>query len=383
MNSTTESSEKLPQNTLSLYQAFSQVEDPRAKRGVRYPLAVFLTVITLAKLCGQTELRGIAQWAQYRAASLCAAFELKRETMPHWTSYSRVLSRVDVEAVQAAVLAGLPSEEPESPQLSMDGKTLRGTIPQGQTQGAHLLAVYDPDQRQVVAQVRVAAKTNELGAAPQALNQVSLQDRLVTGDAMFTHAPLSQSILDAGGDYLWVVKDNQPHLCQMLDRLFRPEQPRPGHGCPTTDFQTVTQVNKGHGRVERRTLTTSQMLSGYCDWPGLQQVFRLERTRQSKHTPVTTQVVFGITSLAPDTASPADLLAFVRRHWAIENQLHYVRDVTLGEDACRLALPRAQHVMAILNSLVVALLPRTPFAWLPDAQRFFEAHLPDALALLL
>jgi len=98
---------------------------------------------------------------------------------------------------------------------------------------------------------------------------------------------------------------------------------------------------------------------------------------------LTTQVVFGITSLAPDTASPADLLAIVRRHWAIENQLHYVRDVTLREDACRLALPQAQHVMAILNSLVVALLPRTPFAWLPDAQRFFEAHLPEALALLL
>lgn len=383
MNSTTESSETLPQNTLSLYQAFGQVEDPREKRGIRYPLAVFLTVITLAKLCGQTELRGIAQWAQHRATSLCAVFGLKRATMPHWTTYSRVLGRVDVEAVQAAVLAGLSADEAQSAQLTLDGKTLRGTIPQGQTQGEHLLAVYDPDHRQVVAQVRVDAKTNELGAAPQALDSVCLQDRLVTGDAMFTHPPLSQQILNAGGDYLWMVKDNQPHLCQMLERLFRPEHPRPGHGCPATDFQTVSQVNKGHGRIERRTLTTSQMLCGYCDWPGLEQVFRLERYRQPTHKPATTQVVYGITSLAPDRASPADLLAFVRRHWAIENQLHYVRDVTLREDACRLALPRAQVVMAILNSLVIALLSRTHFAWLPDAQRFFDANLPYALALLV
>ena len=130
-------------------------------------------------------------------------------------------------------------------------------------------------------------------------------------------------------------------------------------------------------------MTTSRLLCGYSDWPGLQQVFRLERSRQPKHSPATTQVVYGITSLPPDRASPAALLAFVRRHWAIENQLHYVRDASLYEDACRLASPRAQHLMAILNNLVVALLPFTPFAWLPDAQRFFEAHLTHALALLL
>jgi predicted transposase YbfD/YdcC len=383
MNSTTNTPEKRPHSTISLYQAFGQVPDPGGKRGLRYPLAVILTVVTLAKLCGETELRGIAQWAQYRAASLCAAFELKREAMPHWTTYSRVLSQVEEVVLQQALQSRRDEAEIQDAQLIIDGKTLRGTIPVGKTQGEHLLSVYAPDSRVVLSQTTVEDKENEIVVAPHLLEQTALKGKVITGDAMFTQRQLSQQIRDAEGDYIWVVKENQPHLYQMIDRLFTPERRRPGHGRLQTDFQTIRQVSKGHGRCECRTLTTSRLLEDYGEWPEMRQVFRLERQRHLKGRPATTEVVYGVTSLEAQIGSPAALLRFVRRHWAIENQLHYVRDVSLREDRCRLISSSAQIVMAILNNLVMALLPQTSFRYLPDAQRFYNAHLASALHLLL
>jgi predicted transposase YbfD/YdcC len=384
MDSTPESLEKLPGGTRNLYEVFSQVHDPRRRRGVRYPLAMLLTVVALAKLCGETELRGIAQWAQYRADQLCQALALKRQQMPHWTTYSRVLSRLDAGHLQAVIQAGLDTLDPGSTRhLILDGKALRGTIPPGHTQGEHLLSLYAPERRQVVAQEAVGRKENEITAAPRVLAQVDLAHKLVSGDAMFTHRDLSEIIVKAGGAYLWTVKENQPQLYQMIAYLFTPHTPLPGHGQPPTDFRSATRVAKGHGRVERRTLTASSLLNSYADWPGVQQVFRLERHRQPWTGPASTEVAYGITSLPAETTSPAALLTLTRRHWAIENQLHYPRDVSLREDACRLHSVLAQRCMAVLNTLVLTLLVRTPFSFLPDAQRFFAAHLSQALDLFL
>jgi hypothetical protein len=95
-------------------------------------------------------------------------------------------------------------------------------------------------------------------------------------------------------------------------------------------------MNKGHGRLERRVLTASAELRDYLDFPGVQQVFRLERHRLVLSTGrLTTGVIYGVTSLTPQQASPDQLLRFCRAHWAIENNLHRVRDVEFGEDACR------------------------------------------------
>jgi predicted transposase YbfD/YdcC len=319
---------------------------------------------------------------RYRGRTVWAAFGQQREAMPHWTTYSRVLRQVDEGELQAAIARGLGAAT-GGKHLLLDGKSLRGTIAAGQTQGEHLLALYEPETRRVLAQVRVDEKANEIVAAPQVLAQVKLQGKVITGDALFTQRDLSEHILNQQADYLWIVKDNQPALHQMITRLFQPESLTPGHGSLHTDFRAIRQVSKGHGRLECRTLTVSSLLKGYSDWPGLCQVFRLERSRQSSRAPATAEVVFGLTSLTPEAASPATLLALTRRHWAIENQLHHVRDVSLREDACRLACARAQRCLALLNNLLIALLPRTPFSYLPDAQRFFNAHLSHALALLL
>jgi hypothetical protein len=107
--------------------------------------------------------------------------------------------------------------------LNLDGKSLRGTIPAGQTHGLHLLSLQQAAQNLVLAQTAVASKENEISAAPRLLKQVDLRGKVVSGDAMLAQKKLSRQIVQAGGDYLWIVKDNHPTLHQQLEEHFAAE----------------------------------------------------------------------------------------------------------------------------------------------------------------
>jgi predicted transposase YbfD/YdcC len=109
---------------------------------------------------------------------------------------------------------------------------------------------------------------------------VEIGQKVVTRDAMHTQNALSALIVRQGGDYIFPVKENQLRLFKNIQQLFAPEYPKAGFGKIETDFQTVEKVNKGHGRLEKRILTTSEMLNSYSTWPGLAQVYRLERQFQ-------------------------------------------------------------------------------------------------------
>jgi predicted transposase YbfD/YdcC len=202
-------------------------------------------------------------------------------------------------------------------------------------------------------------------------------------DALHTQRETSEVIVEAGGDYLWLAKDNQPRLSQDIGQLFAPEVYVPGFSPGPSDFRRAQQVNKGHGRIEKRTLTVSSRLAETSDWPGLAQVFQLQRRMTNRHGEVLRdEVVYGLTSLTRAEAGPRRLLTLQRRHWAIESELHYRRDVSLGEDACRCKHRPMAHALAILNNLAIALLLRQRNPNLPQMQRFYNAHPDRALNLL-
>jgi hypothetical protein len=184
------------------------VTDRRAARGKRYLLGAILTIAVLAKLTGANQVRDVAEWASHRQRDLCALFGLTRLTMPHPTTWSRILGdAVDPDALtQAAeeVLTRVACTVPErgSVQVVLDGKTLRGTIPAGQTQGVHLLAAYRPQDGMVLLQGEVGAKENEISTTPRVLQQLDLRGILVSRDAMFTQRDLCVQIVQQGGDYV-------------------------------------------------------------------------------------------------------------------------------------------------------------------------------------
>jgi predicted transposase YbfD/YdcC len=342
--------------------------------------------LLLAKLSGEDHLRGIAQWIALRQEALAKVLGLAKPQAPHATTYSRVLRHaVDIEELErvAREFFGHQPQAGQSVVINLDGKTMRGTIPAGQSKGVHLLAAYLPEEGWVLFQVEVNRSENEIPAAIRILRQLDLRDKIVTGDALLTQRELSRHIVEAGGDYVWTIKGNQGRSLEDIELLFGPETCAPGFSPSHKDFRTASTGEKGHGRLERRTLTASSLLAGYLNWPYAEQVFHIERRflriRDGKRTE---EVHVGVTSLTAEKANPERLLQLVRAHWRIENQLHYRRDETLREDRCRIT-GQGARAMAVLNNLVLGLLRRDEDQYLPDLRRYYAANLGDAAALLL
>jgi predicted transposase YbfD/YdcC len=346
-----------------------------------------LTVILLAKLGGEDAVRGMACWLEHRAGILAQALGLARSDMPHRTTISRILGRaVLVEEFEETVgdffRAGLT--EGEELVIAIDGKTIRGTIQADENRGIHLLAAYVPEEGVVLFQMEVASKENEIPVAPRVLERLDLRDKVVVGDAMHTQRRLSAQIIAEGGNYVWMVKENQPQLRDDIAVAFQPVPCVAGFHPQPRDHPTAETLDKGHGRIEKRTITVTSELKGFLDWPGVDQVFRLERHfSYPKEGRVRKEINYGVTSLSEKRTSPAKLLELVRAYWGIENGLHYRRDVTFNEDRCRLRLGHAAHMMAAFNNLAVGLIARGGFGEAPEARRQFCAQPLGALALIL
>ena len=370
----------------SLYERLSGLRDSRQRRGRRYELAVILIGILLAKLAGEDKPEGIADWVQLRSAFFVDIFHLKRAAMPCAMTYRRVLA----EAITISELDQLTREyllswprAGQSQQIALDGKTARGVLAPDQMRAIHLLAAYLPDEGLVLMQLEVGSHTNEIPTAPNVLKVLDLQGKIVTADALLTQRALSQLIVEAGGDYVWTVKDNQPQLRRDIEQLFAPEACLPGTSPVITDQPSVQTVEKNRGRIETRCLTTCSLLTDSSDWPSLQQVFKLERRRVLGVTgAIQTEVVYGVTSLTAQAARPQRLLELNRGHWGIENGLHYRRDVTLREDAGRTKFKRFGQVIASLNNLIIGLTIGRGWTNLAQARRYYEAHPDLALKLL-
>lgn len=385
----------------SLYERLQGVKDGRGKRGRRYGAAVVLTLLLLAKLAGETKLRGIAEWAWLRREALAKQLPLRLGKTPCANSYRNVCEQVDVgelnavlgeyfaernrSQAEAVVVVSPPVASPVEPtpptHLALDGKSLRGTRRSGAAaqSAVHTLGLYNVTERYMWQQQSFPGKGQERQAAMTLIDPLNLQGTVVSADALHTHPKWAQAILDRGGEYLMMAKGNQSALREAVAFLF--SQPIRPFLFPEGEAHTVT---KGHGRLERRHLRTSCELNDYLAprWPQVAQVFHLERTvmRLGK---TTKELVYGLTSLTPQQAPPLHLLSLVRQHWHIENRNHWRRDVTLGEDACRVAVGQAPLVLAALNNAVLALVDFLDWSNLASAQRFFDAHPDKALDLLL
>jgi len=346
-----------------------------------------LVFVILAKLAGEDFLRGIAQWVAERKTVLAGVLGLAQAQAPYYTTYGRILGHaVDLaqfEQITCAFFAALPGAG-HTILIALDGKTLRGTIPSGATDGVHLLAAYFPREGLVFAQVEVGQKENEIPAAPRVLGMLDLQGKIVTADALLTQRHISIQIVEGGGEYVFPVKENQPQLLEDIQTLFAPEKCVKGFSPATQDFRTEEKVEKGHGRIEKRRLTVSRELKGYVTWPYAEQVFKLEREFKQMNTgKLMQETVYGITSLTAQEAGAKRLLAITRSHWGIESGLHYRRDVTLHEDRCRVRRGKAPHALAVINNLVLGLFARLGYTSAPEARRHFAAHLDEAVNLVL
>jgi predicted transposase YbfD/YdcC len=255
--------------------------------------------------------------------------------------------------------------------VALDGKTVRGATTDG-ARAPHLLSVVTHDSGETLVQVRVEGKTNEIPVAQELLGWLLLRDRVVTADALHTHAAFAQGLLDQGAHYLLPVKENQPLLYADLVDYF---------AAAASTWEEVCSRERGHGRREDRTLRVTTALNEHlAHFPGVAQAAWLRR-RVTDRQGEREEVTYYLTSCPRDQTPPADLLQASRGHWRIEST-HWVRDVDFGEDRSRLRSGHAPQILAALRNAIVTLLRRAGHTAIAAARRFFAAHPRRAFTLI-
>jgi predicted transposase YbfD/YdcC len=373
-----------------LLAAFAAVPDPRRPQGRRYPLAAILTLAVAAILANHGSVLAMAEWGAAQSPELLARLGFPNGTTPHQSTLQRLFRRLDPTWLSAAlsrVLVGTVTTEPRvrgHQGIALDGKAQRGRLAfQSDTNACvHALSAVCHAHGIVLAQLPITSTAEqteaELTVAPALIAQLDWQGRVLTGDALYCQRHLCRQVRAAGGDYLFLVKANQPDLLEDVRLLFDP----PRATLPLLDRREARTVDHGHGRSDdRRHLIASTDLTAYLDWPGLAQVFRLERSWRTNDGAHRT-IRYGITSLPPDVASADQLLALRRGHWTIENQVHYVKDVSLGEDRSPVHLDAGPMILTILRDTVVSLLHAAGIHAIAAQLRTLSRQ-PDAVLPLL
>ena len=347
------------------------VPDPRDRRGVRHRLPVILAVGLAAVLAGACSFAAIGEWVADQPEQALAGLGVGTGGRPTESTIRRALARLDADLLDRVIGAFLWTRThvvASRRVIAIDGKTVRGARTANAV-APHLVAAFDHVAGTVLGQVAVAAKSNEIPAVRDLLACFDLTGAVVTVDAMHTQTDTATAITQAGGDYLFTVKKNQPGLHQTCKDL--PWKDVPGHRVTTT----------GHGRRVTRTIKVVAA-PAWVDFPGAAQIAQVRRTvtRGGKKS---VEVVYLITSADHHGAPPATLAAWVQGHWGIENRLHWVRDVTFDEDRSQVRTGNAPQVMATLRNTVISLLRLTGATSIAKALRHHARHPDQAIACLL
>lgn len=357
--------------------ALQAVPDPRQRRGRRHRLVTVLAISVAAVLAGARSYVAISEWAHDLSVSARVRLGIGRRA-PSESTIRRVLQQVDLDVLDTVLSAWLadrvvtpPSVRPGSIArvVAVDGKTARGARrPDGSA--VHLLAVFDQASGIVLGQTSVDGKSTEVTAFAPLLDRLDLTDVLVTADALHTHRGHAEYLHTRGGHYLWIVKGNQPRLHAQLREL-------PWAQIPVVDEQR----DRGHGRVEIRRVKLTAVGAG-IGFPHARIAIQIQRRRRPTGSRAwTSETVYAVTSMNWRQARAGVVADAIRGHWRIE-VLHWIRDVTFGEDLSQIRTGNGPAVMATLRNTAVSRHRLNGAMKIASACRHTARHPNRALALL-
>ena len=340
----------------SINDHFSALDDPRRETKNQCHEFVDILVIALcAVISGANHWTSVVTFGQAKEAWFRTFLRLPKGIPSHDT-FTDVFAKLDPEQFEQCFIAWVSLLAPLLPGevVSVDGKTLRRSHDQAASKRAiHLVSAWSSSNALVLGQYKTEAKSNEITAIPLLLEMLSLEDSLVTIDAMGCQKAIAERILAKGADYLLAVKENQPSLYEAIDRLFFDDD-EAAFAARFSDY--AESSNKGHGRDEHRRCWVCQDLSDVeallAVWPGLQAIVVVESHR-TVGTTTTIEHRFYITSCRQTAAY---FLTATREHWRIENQLHWVLDVAFREDDARVRKGHGAENFAILRRMALNLL---------------------------
>ena len=348
---------------------FSDLPDPRVKRCRKHSLYEILVVAFLSILCGGDGWEDMRRFGIAKREWLCSRLGLSFPGgVPSDDTFRRVFTYLDAEAFGLAFRRWVDTlkETSQGEVIALDGKRLRHSFDTACSQPAmHLVRAWAAGQRLLLGAARVGEGTNEIPTVAALLGVLDLRGAIVTADALHCQRSTAAQIIEQGGDYVLAVKVNQGELLSDVAASFsyldrHPAAPREWKEAVSgRAISHSHQTDYGHGRSETRTADAVTLAADDPDWRDMQQkwkglrgLLRVQRTRteagrQSQET------VHFISSL---TLSADRLAKVVRDHWKIENSLHWVLDVQMGEDASRIRKENAPENLALIRSVALNLL---------------------------
>jgi predicted transposase YbfD/YdcC len=321
------------QATEEILRFFRDVPDPRAGNAW-HPLSDVMTIAILAVFCGSRGWADVEFWAQNHKGWLASFLKLPHGIPTHDT-FERIFAALDPLAFERCFMAWTATLIASGKKLiAIDGKTLRQSFEHGwERTPIHMVSAFVSGNQLVLGQLKVDNKANEIVAIPKLLELLDLKGATVTIDAMGCQKEIARQIIAQKGNYVLAVKENQPTLHEQIVRSFKEARLEKFAGWNHDQAQSV---ESGHGRIETRKLwvTTDIAHLGVAgDWPGLKCIVMVESTRQMREKTTQETRYFIASHKKLDAAFMAKA---IRGHWQIENGLHYVLDVSMDEDACRL-----------------------------------------------
>ena len=336
----------------SLLEHFQNLEDPRWPRYKLHKFNDLLFIAICATISGADGWSDIEQFAHAKEDWLRGYLELPNG-VPSDDTFRRVISRINPEAFEACFRGWITAvvEHTDGELISIDGKTLRGSYDDDKA-ALCMVSAWASAERLILAQERVSDKSNEITAIPALLSALELSGCLVTLDAMGTQRATAKQITDQGGDYVLALKSNHPTLYEDVRTFFEEAQAKQYQGI---DHDFSEQTDAGHGRIEvRRCWVVGDIdwLRHQDRWAGLRSLVLVEARRMvDEHESLDRR--YYITSAAPVASK---LLAAVRGHWGIENQVHWVLDVSFSEDRSRIRKGYGAVNMSLLRRLTLNLI---------------------------
>jgi len=339
----------------SIWEHFSILPDPRVERTRVHKLEDIITIALCGTICSADTWVEIADFGEAKEPWLRTFLELPGGIPSHDT-FGRVFAALDPDIFEHCFqswvndLAG----SSEGKLIAIDGKTIRRSLDRASGNRAiHLVSAWVHENHAVFGQVAVDGKSNEITAIPKLLEMLKLKDATVTIDAMGCQRKISQQIIDKEGHYVLAVKENQETLYQDVKTFLDDAIAREFKGI---DHDFMEQTEKGHGRIEtRRYWTTNQVewLQRHHNWPGLESLAVVESTRQIGGE-ISRERRYYISSLPGRTAQRIAMA--IRRHWGVENKLHWCLDVCFNEDQSRARVKNAAENLSRLRRIALTLL---------------------------
>lgn len=341
----------------SLLVHFAQLSDPRQSAKVMYPLEEIVLLMVCATIAGADDLVEVGEWGRHHLEFLRRYLPF-RDEIPSHDTLADVLNAIDPELFNQCFMSWVEDLRDGAPDvIAIDGKTSRRTHDRGKDRKPlHLVSAWAAGQRLVLGQEATAEKSNEITAIPLLLDRLLLKGSIVTIDAMGTQVEIAEKIIEKEADYCLALKENRPALHAEVERYFADPK--------AEGVTTCEAAEKDHGRLEiRRHSVTSEIdwLSsdrrhpGELKFPGLKMIGMVE-SEITRNGVISHERRYYLCS----KVMPVKMFAgVVRAHWGVENRLHWVLDVTFGEDQCRLRSGNGPENMAVFRHIVLNLMRTT------------------------